>query len=74
MAVSVIAAPASGNIVVVSHDSDSQQLFIQFLYMSSVYRYDGINEDLAHGFETALSATAYLKSAILPISTGVRVA
>jgi hypothetical protein len=70
----IIAAPPSGNIVTVSYDAEAQTLFVQFLYQSALYSYEGIDENTANGFGTALSATAYLKSAILPISTGQRIA
>jgi KTSC domain len=74
MPATIISAPASGNIVAVSYDADAQTLFVQFLYQSALYEYQGISEDLANGFSTALSATQYLKQNVLPISTGQRVA
>jgi hypothetical protein len=74
MAVTVISAPPSGNIVTVSYDADAQMLFVQFKYQSALYQYPYIDADTANGFAQALSATGYLKSAILPISTGMRIA
>lgn len=74
MAAKIISAPASGNVVTVSYDAETQTLFVQFMYQSAVYEYQGISEDIANGFSTALSATQYLKQNILPISTGTRIA
>jgi KTSC domain len=74
MALRVISAPPSGNIISIQYDADAQMLLVQFQYQNSVYRYDGVNADLANGFSTALSATKYLQSSIIPISTGERIA
>jgi hypothetical protein len=72
MAIEIISAPASGNIVSIAYDADSQSLFVQF--KSATYVYHGIDGDTANGFSQALSATDYLKSAIMPISVGERIA
>jgi len=74
MALRIISAPPSGNIVAISYDPDTQTLLVQFRYQDAVYRYTGIDENTADGFSQALSATDYLKSAILPLSPGERIA
>jgi len=65
--------PTSSNISAARYDPDSQSLYITFRYQSATYKYEGIDEDSARGFERALSATDYLKQAILSISSGERV-
>jgi hypothetical protein len=74
MAIEIISAPASGNIISIAYDADSQSLYVQFKYQNAMYKYTGIDGDTANGFGQALSATDYLKSAILPISVGERIA
>ena len=73
MALVVLNIPPSGNIVAVQYDADTQSLFVQFRWQDATYKYEYIGEDVARGFERSLSATDYLKSAILPISSGERV-
>lgn len=73
MAFSILSSPPSGNIVAVSYDPETQTLLVQFNWQNAVYRYTEIGEDTARGFERALSATDYLKSAILPLSSGERI-
>lgn len=73
MPFSIISAPASGNVVSVAYDPDAQKLRIQFAYQDSIYEYDGISEDLARGFSTAISATRYLNDSIRPLSAGERI-
>lgn len=73
VAFSIISAPPSGNIVSVTYDADSQTLRVQFKYQDAIYEYPGVDGDTAGGFARALSATQYLKQAIMPISSGERI-
>lgn len=60
----MIRFPASANINAILYTPDLQQLQVEFSKSGAVYIYDQVTEDLAMGFQEALSATKYLETYI----------
>lgn len=60
----MIRFPASTNIGAILYTPDTQQLQVEFSKSGAVYVYDQCPEDLAMGFQDALSATKYLETYI----------
>lgn len=60
----MIRFPPSTNIAAILYNADEQTLTVEFVKSGAVYQYDQVPEDLAMGFQTALSATKYLETYI----------
>lgn len=70
----MIRFPPSTNISSIVYDADGQQLTVEFAKSGAVYRYDGCTEEMALGFQTAMSATKYLETYIASQCASTRIA
>lgn len=70
----LIRFPPSTNISAILYNADDQTLTVEFSKSGAIYRYDGCTEELALGFQTAMSATKYLETYIASQCSSVRIA
>lgn len=65
--------PPSTNVSGILYNADDQTLTVEFAKSGAVYRYDQCTEEMAMGFQSALSATKYLETYIASQCPSVRV-
>jgi hypothetical protein len=74
MADRLIHFPPSTNILAILYNADEQVLRVEFAKSGAIYEYSDCPEDLALGFQTALSATKYLEQFIASQCPATRIA